>query len=956
MWIITRGAQKLLDMYLVPGSTIKFRYYLKSHLPFEYFKVRIAAGPAGKIDYTFQNPPLNRWVWAEVSFSDFLKENPQLSGEKYILVNALAFLGKVPLADPSMPFYLGLDDIAVNAMRIPEFRFSAPEMYKLSEWNPYIPKKHYRSGDTLDVKGNWPCNAEKTYLTIVSFSDTSKVFFKTDLTRQNGVWELKPLKLSFPAGLYLARVKGMENNTPFAETEFTIHIVPDGIGGKHPRLWFDNQKRNELKTKLATDRFKKLREEILSTAEKQREQVPADKLAFDLDQFPDETWLPTWEAWGSHIYPTDQSLYWNSLAWSLCDDKIAGEYAKNVLLKLAGFENWTHPWQTKRGRYSEHRTGSWSHRLALAYDLTYDLMTETERKQIRRALMDNTVKGAHKSYVVDNNIISNTSNWIAMVAGGSLMLQAAMFGDGPDTEYLEPYFTGAAMKLDTFLNRVTDPDGAWGEGYGYNSYSFSNLSNSLPAMMNVFNIDLSAPLKNSYKEYIWSGLIESKKYFHFGDSGGDLGPASSWNWLLSRYKDPMLKWYCDYLKSGETVMDLLYDNTGIPKQEPFAENPCHLFQNVGTTVFKSGWKKDDFAFVMRTGPFYNHQHIDQGTFWLADQGIVFFGERSGSTYYDDPIYQPWYTQPVAHSTILVDSNNQSQRVGDHQSFAGGFDDYAYVANFLDGRDAAFVSGDIGRLYWGKVNSLARNVLYIKPRTLLMLDTASPSLNDAEITLLYQTQRLGDIIPSGTVSKITKDGKTLSLMHLSPENPDVKAVETPHYLYTIKNKTNDPLVKEGMLTVSAKTAGKPLVMANLLTTLPVDESSLGITRSDGYVSGKTGETAFAYSTAPGSVYSAHSIETDAAAFTIKGDVVFAALVKSLKKNGAVLATSTEPVTIECSPGIMKYSVGKDTEMNIGANSKPSALKLNGKPLEKFEYVSGSKTIKVHVPKGEGKIEF
>ena len=41
------GAQKLFDAYLVPGSSVTLRYYLKSNLPFEFFKVRLAAGGDG---------------------------------------------------------------------------------------------------------------------------------------------------------------------------------------------------------------------------------------------------------------------------------------------------------------------------------------------------------------------------------------------------------------------------------------------------------------------------------------------------------------------------------------------------------------------------------------------------------------------------------------------------------------------------------------------------------------------------------------------------------------------------------------------------------------------------------------------------------------------------------------------------------------------------------------------
>ena len=70
------GAQKLLDMYLVPDSSITLKYYLKSHLPFEYFIVRLAAGNDGKIDFTVPNPQLNRWVTLTVTYDDFVGQNP----------------------------------------------------------------------------------------------------------------------------------------------------------------------------------------------------------------------------------------------------------------------------------------------------------------------------------------------------------------------------------------------------------------------------------------------------------------------------------------------------------------------------------------------------------------------------------------------------------------------------------------------------------------------------------------------------------------------------------------------------------------------------------------------------------------------------------------------------------------------------------------------------------------
>ena len=167
------GAQKKLDMYFLPDSTITLRYYLKTHQPVEYFKVRLAAGSDGKIDYTVSDPPTNRWVWITVSFTDFISENPQLAGKDRIKVNALAVLAKFPHADPAMNIYLGLDDIVFKGARVMPFKFAEPRVYKLSEWKPYISENHYHINETFSLSGNWPLDATDVNIDITSFTDRS---------------------------------------------------------------------------------------------------------------------------------------------------------------------------------------------------------------------------------------------------------------------------------------------------------------------------------------------------------------------------------------------------------------------------------------------------------------------------------------------------------------------------------------------------------------------------------------------------------------------------------------------------------------------------------------------------------------------------------------------------------------------------------------------------------------
>jgi len=949
------GAQKLLSMYLKPEGKISLRYYLKTSEKVEFFKVRLAAGNYGAIDVTLPSPQTNKWVSVSVGFDDFVRENPVLAGAGPVKVFALAFLAKITKADPAMPFYLGLDDISFKGWRATEFRFTQPEVTKLPEFAPYIPLHHYSTGDLFNLSGQWPVSADKVSVRIVSYTD-QKPIYEGVLTKNGDSWMLKPLKLIFPDGLYLASLSAYAGKNRLSATDFMLHIAPKNIAGKHPRLLFDADKEKSIALQLKQEGFKPILNDILKNAKTQREKFPLASLVYDLDQFPDEDWLPSWSAFGSRIYGTGEALKNNALAYAFSGDTIAGNYAKNMLSTFARWPAWISPWMIKRGRFNEHRMGTWSHSVALAYDLVYHLMTQDESSAIRKSIMKNIVEGAHRTYVYDNDVTSNTSNWIGHTVGGSLMNMAAIYGDGPETDSMEPYFTGAMMKFNEFITHVTDTkDGAWGEGLGYNSYTFSNLSRSIPSLNNVFNIDVSAPLVKSYNEYIWGGFIKDRKWFGFGDSVDSIMTATNWAFLLSMRKEPRLSWFYNYLKGAETLDDLIFNTKGIDQDSPFDENPDKIFKSIGTTVFKSGWEKDNLAFVMRTGAFYNHQHLDQGSFWFADRGVTFIEDQPihNSDYYDDPLYQSHFIQPISHSTILIDGNQQGQRVGDPLRFAPGFEDHAFIGASLEGKNAAFSSGDIGRLYWGKLKSLSRNVLYLKPGAVLMLDQAVPGNKDAEVTLLYQTACLKDISAGQHVSTISKEGFTLNLMHLAPAMVDAKAVETPHYLNTLLKKK--PVVKEGMLTVSAHTNGQPLVMANLLTTTVAGEApAVTYHAGEGFVTGMAAGKPFAFTQKPGNLYKVGDIETDALAATWGTDWSFVAMCTIFRKNGVLILGSDAPVTFELSPDGIKYNRSSEGELTIGAAGSPAKVMLNGARVKNFTYDKERKLVIMKVPAGEGNI--
>ena len=951
------GAQKKLDMYLVPESTISLRYHVKTNLPVEFLKVRLAAGPDGRVDYTISNPVTNTWEWVTVTFNDFVVENPRLAGKDRIKVNAIAVLAKIPDADPDMPIYFGIDDVIFKGVRAVQFQFTEPGVYKLSEWKPYISEKHYQKGDPFTLRGTWPLEADRVTLTIVPFTERTKTMLTTNIKKSGDIWSSKFL-LSYPEGLYLATLNAYNRKEIISDTQFTFYIAPKNIGGSHPRVLFDSEKKTWVETRLKSERFKSVAEDISSRAKVQREKNPVENVEYDVDQFwggdISATWGSNISPWFTRINAWRSGIYNNALAYGLLGDREAGEYGKDLLVKLSTFPQWVHPWWKDRGRHIYYPIGELGIEMAVGYDLLYDLMDESERKLVRSSLMDKIVMGCHKGYVEDNLVTNSTSNWVAHITGGSLMCQAAMYGDDPDAVQVEPYFTGVMFKTHDLIQKAFGSGGSYGEGYGYYNFTMLSLSKSIPAIENVFNIDMSENIRGSYKELIWAGIVKDKKAFYFGDTGGNLGAITNWAWLLAKHKDPLLGWFYNHQKSGETFMDVIYETADVPQDDPFDENPVMIFKDVGTTVFKSGWEPDDFVFVMRTGAFYNHQHLDQGAFWLSDRESIFIEERHGSTYYDDPLYQSWYTQPVAHSTILIDGNHQSQRVGDPLKFADGFHDHAYIDHFLGGENAAFSSGDIDCIYWGKVKDMKRNVLYLKPRTLLMLDTIVPSDRDVDITLLYQTAHLKDITAGDDVSTIAKNGNILHIKHIYPEHMEIKSVETPHYLYTLRNER--PLEKEGMLTLTARTDRRPLVMANLLTTTRGEIPDIPVKEGDGFITGEAGNVPFAFSTRPATIYETGDIETDALALTWNDSRIFAAMCTSLRKNSKLLIESQEPVTCEITDENIRYYINKESEVVLGVSSKPESVSINGKPSKEFRYDALRLAVVLKLPAGEGTIDF
>ena len=98
--------------------------------------------------------------------------------------------------------------------------------------------------------------------------------------------------------------------------------------------------------------------------------------------------------------------------------------------------------------------------------------------------------------------------------GGDLLCIAALFDEEDTNGKMEEYFVGAVFKMYDFIQRSFHKDGSYAEGQGYYSYATHGTGDCLPALENIFGLDLSGSINGSYREHIWNSNLEKYWYFH----------------------------------------------------------------------------------------------------------------------------------------------------------------------------------------------------------------------------------------------------------------------------------------------------------------------------------------------------------------------------------------------------------------------------------------------------------
>lgn len=161
-----------------------------------------------------------------------------------------------------------------------------------------------------------------------------------------------------------------------------------------------------------------------------------------------------------------------------------------------------------------------------------------------------------------------------------------------------------------------------------------------------------------------------------------------------------------------------------PAQPFIPPLPSRVFPGRGSAVLRSGWGLQSIVISLRVGPWFNHEHHDEGSFQVAAFGEKLIDEAGYANYYADPHYSDYFTQAAGHNTILVDGDPFSETAFAGR-YWGGFTYPHFVDQLLTG-SFDYLDADLTSAYDGMLASYQREFVFLKPNILIVRDRVRAS--------------------------------------------------------------------------------------------------------------------------------------------------------------------------------------------------------------------------------------
>jgi hypothetical protein len=445
------------------------------------------------------------------------------------------------------------------------------------------------------------------------------------------------------------------------------------------------------------------------------------------------------------------AVAYNALDYRLSGNKSALAAARKALATMAAWETWVPPRFKSHGYYTYYEVGVIAQRAAFGYDLIADELTIREKENASAAFWKQAIYPAVEEYFTYNRDPIAASNWMANSVGGALAAAVATAGDTSSWDEREaPALAKLLFAYEELLQKLFPGDGSEAEPYGYENFAMQGISWGMSSLRGMGIRPHGA--ERMIQSFWWPYYVTVNPSLQLdtGDFNEHLTGLPGFAWGAEFSGIPELRalyeagTHIDLSKGAQTgenghileeeigAIDTVCCSGPVPPVTPPPDS--RVFPLRGSAALRSGWGHDATVISLRVGPWFNHEHHDEGSFQVAAFGNELIGEAGYGSYYIDPRYPDYFTQAAGHNTLLIDGNPFSQMAFAPRYWTA-FQSPHFTSQMLSS-DFDYLAADLAPAYDGKLQSYERQFVFLKPDILIVYDQVSAQENHVFSWLLH----------------------------------------------------------------------------------------------------------------------------------------------------------------------------------------------------------------------------
>lgn len=584
----------------------------------------------------------------------------------------------------------------------------------------------------------WPSKKNATYSIRIS---TSKKFDQALIEKNNIPFALFNPHQQLKQGKWFWQYKiNQENWNPVdsfhinASTRIfptvSVEKIINNIPAAHPRILvnkfeINNFRLNAIKTKEAAAIINEADKILTSPIPKEGDALPKYQ---GKDKFENEKIASLASKWSGKKVQETLNLF--SQAYILTGDVKYFKVAKLWMLEVA---TWDPMGPSHTNNFAD---GGIMSSMAIGLDSFWDLLTESERNQIKKNISTRADQ-FYKLWINQVEARSSSMHVWQHIMHNLLETGLALKGEHPTAEnwieYIYELWIAQSPKM-------AEEDGAWINGSAYFGMNALSLIDIPTIFKKLSGVDfMTAPwFQNNPKWLIYSFPPNSTS-----DGFGNDGERYKFPWInYAGYTDALARltnnssaaWYANAVAKsvGKEIADdaefrWFRIRDGIKKTTalhplPFKQDA--FFREVGVGYMHTNVQdtKNDLFLSLRSSPFgpMSHTHADHNTFNIAYGGKRLFYNTGYRPAMGDPHFLGWYKHTQGHNGVLID--------GHGQPFSDGA--FGWIPRSIQGEQISYAVGDASNAYSGIVDGkeidhgmklFRRHYIMLRPSIIIIYD-------------------------------------------------------------------------------------------------------------------------------------------------------------------------------------------------------------------------------------------